>query len=39
VETYEVTRVPVGFAMMFIAGLASALLGLGAAALKVLAMD
>jgi len=39
VVTYEVTRVPVGFAMMFIAGLASALLGLGAGALKVLAMD
>ncbi len=37
--TYEVTRVPVGFAMMFVAGLASALLGLGAGALKVLAMD
>ncbi len=36
---YEVTRVPVGFAMMFVAGLASALLGLGAGALKVLAMD
>ena len=39
VVTYEVTRVPVGFAMMFIVGLASALLGLGAGALKVLAMD
>lgn len=37
--TYEVTRVPVGFTMMFGAGMASALLGLGAGALKVLAMD
>lgn len=39
VVAYEVTRVPVGFAMMFVAGMASALLGLGAGALKVLAMD
>lgn len=39
VVAYEVSRVPVGFAMMFIAGMASALLGLGAGALKVLAMD
>ncbi|MCX2726561.1 sulfite exporter TauE/SafE family protein [Thermomicrobium sp. 4228-Ro] len=39
VVRYEVTRVPIGFAMMFVAGLASALLGLGAGALKVLAMD
>ncbi|MDW7981229.1 MAG: sulfite exporter TauE/SafE family protein [Thermomicrobium sp.] len=37
--TYEVTRVPLGFVMMFVAGLSSALLGLGAGALKVLAMD
>lgn len=39
VVTYEVTWVPVGFARMFVAGLALALLGLGAGALKVLAMD
>lgn len=36
---YHVTRVPLGFAMMYIAGLVSGLLGIGSGALKVLAMD
>lgn len=36
---YEVTRVPLGFGMMYIAGVVSGLLGIGSGALKVLAMD
>jgi len=36
---YEVSRVPVGFGMMYIAGVISGLLGIGSGALKVLAMD
>ncbi len=36
---YHVTRVPLGFAMMYAAGLVSGLLGIGSGALKVLAMD
>jgi uncharacterized membrane protein YfcA len=36
---YEVHRVPVGFAMMAVAGCVSGLLGIGSGALKVLAMD
>ena len=37
--SYEVTRVPLGFGMMYIAGIVSGLLGIGSGALKVLAMD
>lgn len=37
--SYEVTRVPVGLGMMWIAGLISGLLGIGSGAFKVLAMD
>lgn len=36
---YQVQNVPGGFAMMFGAGLASGLLGIGSGAFKVLAMD
>jgi uncharacterized membrane protein YfcA len=36
---YQVTRVPLGFGMMYIAGVVSGLLGIGSGALKVLAMD
>jgi len=36
---YNVTRVPAGFGMMYIAGITSGLLGIGSGALKVLAMD
>jgi uncharacterized protein len=36
---YSVTNVPVGFGMMYIAGVVSGLLGIGSGALKVLAMD
>lgn len=36
---YKVTNVPGGFTMMFGAGLASGLLGIGSGAFKVLAMD
>jgi uncharacterized membrane protein YfcA len=36
---YEVTRVPTGFSMMYIAGLISGLLGIGSGTFKVLAMD
>ena len=36
---YEVTRVPLGFSLMFVAGATSGLLGIGAGALKVAAMD
>ncbi len=36
---YNVTHVPLGFAMMYVAGIVSGLLGIGSGALKVLAMD
>lgn len=36
---YHVHQVPLGWAMMFIAGVLSGLLGIGSGALKVLAMD
>jgi uncharacterized membrane protein YfcA len=36
---YQVTRVPLGMLMMYGAGVASGLLGIGSGALKVLAMD
>jgi hypothetical protein len=36
---YKVTRVPLGFGMMWIAGLFSGLLGIGSGTFKVLAMD
>ena len=36
---YNVTNVPLGFGMMYIAGIVSGLLGIGSGALKVLAMD
>jgi uncharacterized membrane protein YfcA len=36
---YKVTHVPVGFGLMYIAGVVSGLLGIGSGALKVLAMD
>lgn len=36
---YQVTRTRLGFAMMYIAGLVSGLLGIGSGALKVIAMD
>jgi uncharacterized membrane protein YfcA len=36
---YEVTRVPAGFSMMYVAGLISGLLGIGSGTFKVLAMD
>jgi uncharacterized membrane protein YfcA len=39
VVAYQVTRVPLGFALMVVAGVASGLLGIGSGALKVLAMD
>jgi uncharacterized membrane protein YfcA len=38
-KAYHVRRVPLGFAVMFLAGLLSGLLGIGSGALKVLAMD
>jgi uncharacterized membrane protein YfcA len=38
-RSYHVHRVPVGFALMFIAGGLSGLLGIGSGAIKVLAMD
>lgn len=37
--TYSAARVPVGFALMALAGVVSGLLGIGSGALKVLAMD
>jgi len=39
VVSYNVTKVPLGFGMMYIAGVVSGLLGIGSGALKVLAMD
>ena len=36
---YRVHRVPLGFGLMFLAGILSGLLGIGSGALKVLAMD
>ncbi|MBD2680143.1 MULTISPECIES: sulfite exporter TauE/SafE family protein [Nostoc] len=38
-ESYHVRGVPFGFALMFVAGVLSGLLGIGSGALKVLAMD
>ncbi len=38
-QTYKVHRVPLGFALMFVAGVLSGLLGIGSGAFKVLAMD
>ena len=38
-QAYHVHRVPLGFALMFVAGVLSGLLGIGSGALKVLAMD
>jgi uncharacterized membrane protein YfcA len=38
-QHYHVRHVPVGFGLMFVAGLLSGLLGIGSGALKVLAMD
>jgi uncharacterized membrane protein YfcA len=38
-QTYHVRRVPLGFLIMFIAGVLSGLLGIGSGAVKVLAMD
>jgi uncharacterized membrane protein YfcA len=37
--SYQVTRVPAGFGIMYIAGLLSGLLGIGSGVFKVLAMD
>jgi uncharacterized protein len=36
---YEVTRTPLGMAMMYVAGIISGLLGIGSGSFKVLAMD
>jgi uncharacterized membrane protein YfcA len=38
-QPYHVSGIPGGFAMMFVAGVLSGLLGIGSGALKVLAMD
>jgi uncharacterized membrane protein YfcA len=38
-QAYHVARVPLGFGLMFVAGVLSGLLGIGSGALKVLAMD
>ena len=38
-QAYSVTNVPAGFSLMFIAGILSALLGIGSGIVKVLAMD
>jgi uncharacterized membrane protein YfcA len=38
-QHYSVRRVPLGFGMMYVAGVLSGLLGIGSGAMKVLAMD
>jgi hypothetical protein len=38
-QSYHVVRVPLGFGMMYVAGILSGLLGIGSGAFKVLAMD
>ncbi len=38
-QAYNVQHVPVGFALMYLAGVLSGLLGIGSGAVKVLAMD
>jgi uncharacterized membrane protein YfcA len=38
-QAYSVQRVPAGFGLMFLAGVVSALLGIGAGIVKVIAMD
>ena len=38
-QTYHVERVPLGFLLMWVAGLLSGLLGIGSGAMKVVAMD
>jgi uncharacterized membrane protein YfcA len=38
-QAYHVQRVPLGFGMMFLAGILSGLLGIGSGAFKVLALD
>lgn len=38
-ESYHVRRVPLGFLIMYVAGVLSGLLGIGSGAVKVLAMD
>jgi len=38
-QRYEVQNVPLGFGLMFMAGILSALLGIGSGVVKVLAMD
>jgi uncharacterized membrane protein YfcA len=38
-KTYHVHNIPFGFAIMFVAGILSGLLGIGSGAFKVLAMD
>ena len=38
-QHYEVRNVPTGFGLMFVAGILSALLGIGSGIVKVLAMD
>jgi uncharacterized membrane protein YfcA len=38
-QPYHVHRVPLGFALMFVAGVLSGLLGIGSGAFKVMAMD
>jgi hypothetical protein len=38
-QHYHVHRVPIGFALMFVAGTLSGLLGIGSGAVKVLALD
>jgi uncharacterized membrane protein YfcA len=37
--SYQVTRTPIGLAMMYVAGVLSGLLGIGSGTLKVIAMD
>lgn len=38
-QAYSVQRAPAGFALMFVAGILSALLGIGSGIIKVIAMD